>query len=177
MISEDAHELIKDRVEVDDFVRLKLKGTSQRMTLYEISAVIGKTTAIESDASRVFFGRDWQKTLPITDLHAGEKKKFVTDSKNILLVNHDQQIYAMENACPHMHLPLDMGQISDAATILCPFHDSEFCLKTGEVKRWCENTSSVPEDFAPLIKGVKTAPINILPVHTEDGYIWVATDD
>ena len=147
------------------------------MTLYEISAVIGKTTAIESDTSRVFFGRDWQKTLPITDLHAGEKKKFVTDSKNILLVNHDQQIYAMENACPHMHLPLDMGQISDAATILCPFHDSEFCLKTGEVKRWCENTSSVPEDFAPLIKGVKTAPINILPVHTEDGYIWVATDD
>ena len=177
LISEDAHQLIKDRVEVDDFVRLKLKGTSQRMTLYEISAVIGKTTAIESDTSRVFFGRDWQKTLPITDLHAGEKKKFVTDSKNILLVNHDQQIYAMENACPHMHLPLDMGQISDAATILCPFHDSEFCLKTGEVKRWCENTSSVPEDFAPLIKGVKTAPINILPVHTEDGYIWVATDD
>ena len=177
LISEDAHQMIKDRVEVDDFVRLKLKGTSQRMTLYEISAVIGKTTAIESDASRVFFGRDWQKTLPITDLHAGEKKKFVTDSKNILLVNHDQQIYAMENACPHMHLPLDMGQISDAATILCPFHDSEFCLKTGEVKRWCENTSSVPEDFAPLIKGVKTAPINILPVHTEDGYIWVATDD
>ena len=177
LISEDAHQMIKDRVEVDDFVRLKLKGTSQRMTLYEISAVIGKTTAIESDGSRVFFGRDWQKTLPIIDLHAGEKKKFVTDSKNILLVNHDQQIYAMENACPHMHLPLDMGQISGAATILCPFHDSEFCLKTGEVNRWCENTSSVPEDFAPIIKGVKTAPINILPVHTEDGYIWVATDD
>ena len=41
LISEDAHQLIKDRVEVDDFVRLKLKGTSQRMTLYEISAVIG----------------------------------------------------------------------------------------------------------------------------------------
>lgn len=174
LISEEAHELVKDRVKVEDYIRLKLRGTSQRKTLYEISGVIGETTANESDSIRVFFGKQWNKALPVADLNAGEKKKFVTDSQSILLVNHGEQIYALENACPHMHLPLDMGQISDEATILCPFHDSEFCLKTGEVRRWCENTSSVPDDFAPLVKGVKTAPIKTIPVHTDDGYIWVA---
>ena len=175
LMSEEAHELVKDRVEVEDYVRLKLRGTSQRMTLYEISGVIGETTAKESDTTRVFFGKSWNKTLPIADLRAGEKKEFFVDTKNILLVNHEEQFYALENACPHMHLPLGMGQISDKATILCPFHDSEFCLKTGEVKRWCETMpDSVPKDFAPLVENIKTAPINIFPVHTDDGYIWVA---
>ena len=30
----------------------------------------------------------------------------------------------------------DIGQITDKATILCPYHKSEFCFKSGEVKKW-----------------------------------------
>ena len=51
----------------------------------------------------------------------------------------------------------------------------QLCLKTGEVKRWCATMpESVPKDFAPLVENFKIAQINTFPVHTEDGYIWVA---
>ena len=174
LISEEAYEQIKDRVEVEDFVRMKLKGTSQRKTLYEISKVIGVTTARQSDSIRFFSGHKWHKTLPVEDLEPGEKKKFRLESENILLVNLEDQVFAVDNVCPHMHLPLDMGQVSDNGTILCPFHDSEFCLKTGEAKRWAETMpEGVPESFSGLMKNIKVSALTTFMTHIEDGFIWV----
>jgi nitrite reductase/ring-hydroxylating ferredoxin subunit len=108
---------------------MKLKGTSLRKTLYEISKVIGETTAKQSKSIRFSSGNKWHKTLPVENLEPGEKKKFILVSENILFVNLEVQVYAVNNACPHMHLPLDTCQIIDKGTILCPFQDSEFSKK------------------------------------------------
>ena len=35
-----------------------------------------------------------------------------------------------------MDLPLDIGQVTNNDTILCPYHNSEFCFKSGEVRKW-----------------------------------------
>ena len=35
-----------------------------------------------------------------------------------------------------MNLPLDVGQITELGTILCPYHNSEFSFKSGDVKQW-----------------------------------------
>ena len=178
LISEEAYEQVKDRVEVEDFVRMKLKGTSLRKTLYEISKVIGETTAKQSESIRFSSGHKWHKTLPVEDLEPGEKKKFIIGSENLLLVNLEDQFYAVNNACPHMHLPLDTGQISDKGTILCPFHDSEFCIKTGEAKRWAETMpDGIPENFAHLIKNIKVCPLKTFPVQIEDGFIWICMNE
>jgi len=112
--------------------------------------------------------------LPVEDLEPGEKKKFRLESENILLVNLEDQVFAVDNVCPHMHLPLDMGQVSDNGTILCPFHDSEFCLKTGEAKRWAETMpEGVPESFSGLMKNIKVCALTTFMTHIEDGFIWV----
>ena len=39
LISESAYKEVEDLVEVEDFVRLKLRGSSKRTTLYEISEI------------------------------------------------------------------------------------------------------------------------------------------
>ena len=43
LITENAYIQIKDRVEVEDFIRTKLKSTSERITLYEIKSVNGES--------------------------------------------------------------------------------------------------------------------------------------
>lgn len=177
LISEDAHELIKDRVVVEDYIRQKLRGTSQRITLYEISSVIGQTTAELDEGVKAYQGRNWLKTFPVTDLPDGEKKKFENGELNILLINLSDEIFALENSCPHMRLPLDLGQVTEGLSILCPFHDSEFCLKTGDVLRWCEDMPEIiPDDYVDLFRDIEPKPISTIPVHIENEFIWVAVD-
>ena len=70
--------------------------------------------------------------MPISELDVGEKK-----SLNIMerISSYKSEgIFAIENICPHMNLPLDIGQITDEGTILCPYHNSEFCFRSGEVR-------------------------------------------
>ena len=84
----------------------------------------------------------------------GEKKKFKSNDVEIFLIRKDN-IYAFNNICPHMHLPLDLGQLTEKETILCPFHNSEFSYKTGDVKLW---VGSKPDDIQE-----KCEPLEIIP--------------
>ena len=77
-------------------------------------------------------------------------------------------VYAIKNVCPHMNLPLDLGQLTEKETILCPFHNSEFSYKTGDVLMW---VGSKPE----VIKE-KCEPLEVIPVKEIDSYIWVKKD-
>ena len=80
-----------------------------------------------TEMERTIDGKKWFRTLPIEDLTLGEKKKFKLKEKEILLINKGD-IYAIENLCPHMDLPLDIGQITEKNTILCPYHKRSFAL-------------------------------------------------
>ena len=104
------------------------------------------------------------RTLPIEELNLGEKKKFKLKEKEILLIN-EGEIYAIENLCPHMDLPLDIGQIYEKATILCPYHKSEFCFKSGEVKKWVGKSPQEHKD--------ECKPLNTISVDMDEDYIWV----
>ncbi len=57
--------------------------------------------------------------------------------RNILLLNHENQLYAVDNICPHLKMPLKNGKITESGAIVCGFHRSAFDLQTGEVKDWC----------------------------------------
>ena len=81
LISDVAYERIKDSVEVRNFVRLKLRGSSQLITLHELSSVhkndlINHSIAKEKEID----GENWLRTLPISELEKGEKKKLNPDA-------------------------------------------------------------------------------------------------
>ncbi len=54
-------------------------------------------------------------------------------------------------------------------------HDSDFCVTTGELRRWVgsvrEGTPKAPED---LMKGWKRSPLKVYEAEEVSGHIWIA---
>lgn len=165
LISDLAYQQIKDSVNVNNFLRLKLRGTSNLITLHEISSI--KDNALLNQnilKEKEFDGEDWIRTLPTNELQEGEKKKFIHEEKEILLLNQNG-VFAIENNCPHMNLPLDIGQMTEDGTIMCPYHNSEFCFKSGEVRKWVGLQPSEVEK--------ECQPLNVIATRQSDSYIWI----
>lgn len=78
----------------------------------------------------------WTEAIGEDKLLPGDRQVVKIGNQKILLVNQEGKIYAVDNACPHLKLPLNKGKISSDCTITCPFHRSSFDLATGEVKEW-----------------------------------------
>ncbi len=165
LISENAYSQVKDSIEIDNYLRLKLRGSSNLITLYEVSNLKNEVLEEYGDVEhKLINGKKWTRTLPGAELKEGEKKKFQFDSEEIILIRKDG-IFAIKNICPHMNLPLDLGQLTEKNTILCPFHNSEFSYKTGDVEMW---VGSAPDDIQE-----KCEPLEIIPATEIESYIWV----
>jgi len=168
LISENAFNEIKESVIVDNYLRLKLRGSSNLITLYEVNSIKNDILKDYSDtAHKLINGEKWSRTLPSIELKYGEKKKYQSNNEEIILIRKDG-IYALKNICPHMNLPLDLGQLTEKETILCPFHNSEFSYKTGDVMMWVGSKPDVIKE--------KCEPLEIIPVTEMDSYIWVKKD-
>jgi len=168
LISENAFNQVKDYLEIDNHLRLKLRGTSNLITLYEVSNIKKDVLKDFRDVThKIIKGKKWTRTLPSAELKDGEKKKYKSNNEEIILIRKDG-IYAINNICPHMHLPLDLGQLTEKETILCPFHNSEFSYKTGDVKMWVGSKPDVIQE--------KCEPLEIIPAIEIESYIWVQKD-
>lgn len=66
------------------------------------------------------------------DLQNGEKMKVVINGESILLINIDNQYFAVSNVCPHMGASLCEGKL-EGKNIICPKHKSIFDVTTGKV--------------------------------------------
>lgn len=111
----------------------------------------------------------WTKVLAADTLSPGARQVVKVGSRKILLVNHEGQFYAVDNACPHLKLSLKKGKIVDGA-IVCPWHRSAFDLCTGEVKDWIVWPPVVGKAMG-VVSREKTLPV--YPVRVEEGSIWV----
>jgi nitrite reductase/ring-hydroxylating ferredoxin subunit len=74
----------------------------------------------------------------------------------ILVVCHDNRVYALDNRCPHLGFPLHRGSLADGI-LTCHWHHARFDLASGGT-------------FDPWADDVPTAEIKV-----RDGEVWVAT--
>jgi nitrite reductase/ring-hydroxylating ferredoxin subunit len=74
----------------------------------------------------------------------------------ILVVCHDDRVYALDNRCPHLGFPLHRGSVADGI-LTCHWHHARFDLVSGGT-------------FDPWADDVPTADIEV-----RDGEVWVAT--
>tara|TARA_Y100000590_G_scaffold458910_1_gene614648 strand:+ start:429 stop:1727 length:1299 start_codon:yes stop_codon:yes gene_type:complete len=169
LISEEAYKQVENRVEVEDFVRVKLKGMSSRSTLYEIKNVIGDSVSKSLNKTRDDNGKKWHRLISLRQLSNGSKQVFDIEDTSILLINYNDNVHAIENNCPHMNMPLEMGQLSEGANILCPYHDSEFCVKSGKVIKWVQQN-----DIPTLEENMRS--LKIFNTDISDDVIWVSLD-
>lgn len=111
----------------------------------------------------------WIKVLEST-LAPGDREVVAAGAKKILVLNHQGNYYALDNACPHLKLPMKKGKITDDGAIVCPFHRSIFDLATGAVKEW----SPWPPVVGQVLGKVSSEQaIAVFPVKVEAGSVWV----
>lgn len=65
-------------------------------------------------------------------LPSGEYRSFKVRDREILALNVEGKIYALDGRCTHAGAPLAEG-ILDGAVLTCPWHYSQFNITTGIV--------------------------------------------
>jgi nitrite reductase/ring-hydroxylating ferredoxin subunit len=115
----------------------------------------------------------WTKLMDLDSLEAGERRIVEVQDHKILVLNHDETIYAMQATCPHMGASLKRGKI-EANTIACPLHRSTFDLDTGKVQEWVP----WPPVVGPVLGAVKQEhALQVYPTRIENGAIWIELDE
>ncbi len=193
LISEPLYEIVEDSVDIADFVRIRLRGTSERITLYEVdhvnAEVIARLDNREAREMRQREGLVWHRALTADELAEGEHQIVEVATMDVVVARTGGEVVAFNNACPHLRLPFfdrggspgatDMVGVSrfENGSVVCRWHVSSFDLQTGEVLGWGralapDGTSPGMEYLGDLSKN--QAPLEVLPVSIEDGQVWVA---
>jgi len=76
-----------------------------------------------------------------------EKNKnlvFKEGKKQVLLIEVNKKIFALDNRCPHEGYPLSEGGVSDSCVLTCNWHNWKFDLKTGECLLGGDNVQTYP---------------------------------
>lgn len=111
----------------------------------------------------------WVKALPLSELPEGERVVIRVENKEVLLLHHDGQIYAVQPKCPHMGAPLKRARI-EGESIVCPLHRSAFDLKTGDAREWTPWPPVVGR-LMGAVSGEKALPV--YPTRVAEGAVWV----
>lgn len=117
---------------------------------------------------------NWVKVLAQDALPQDARKVLKVGNYTILLLHHKEQIYAIDNACPHMRLPLQGGKVTEDNAIVCPWHHSAFDLQSGDVKDWSPWPPGVGRVLAMVSK---QKALTIFPTRVEEGSIWVGLEE
>lgn len=128
---------------------LKTASCDENEYVRTIARAGTKTDTGESCVTSVNLG--YEKDLP-----PGSMKARQAGDKEILLVNLENRIYALNNTCTHHGCRLSEG-ILEGGTVQCPCHGSVFNVKTGEV-----------------VKGPAKAPERVYAITIEKGEIRLA---
>jgi len=75
---------------------------------------------------------NWHEVCEVSDLPPGTHRVISMKGISVLVINVEEQYFAVENQCPHDGAPLAGGEI-EGDQIICPRHSARFCLRTGEV--------------------------------------------
>lgn len=94
---------------------------------------------------------------------------------SLVVVRLGQQVYAVQNRCPHLGLPLGNGPL-DGTTITCPWHGSQFDVCSGRNLDWVRGIAGVrmPNWSRKLLAlGREPQPLTTYSVIEQQGELFV----
>ncbi|MBN1682711.1 Rieske 2Fe-2S domain-containing protein [Candidatus Bathyarchaeota archaeon] len=71
------------------------------------------------------------KVANLDEIKNNEKKTIFIDDKEILIINYDNNYYAINRRCTHLKGDLSKGKVENGI-ITCPNHGSKFDLTNGK---------------------------------------------
>jgi len=73
----------------------------------------------------------WLDICALAELADGGMVVRAVDGRDVLLYRKGDSVSCLDNACAHMGMPLDGGQLENG-TLRCPYHGFVYLLETGE---------------------------------------------
>ncbi len=198
LITEALHDEISDKVEVGDFVRVRLRGTSERTSLFEVirlkPEIDAELNANEVRESIVYAGKKWVRAFAEDALQPQEHRILAFEDCDVVVVRGPDGYCAFNNACPHLHLPfyerrspvevekLKLPHTESTITkdlgLVCRWHQSCFDLQTGALRDWAklqkDGTSPGFEFLGDISKN--RANLTVYPCRKQDGFLWIAVE-
>ena len=202
LVSDPLYRLVEGEVTVADFLRTRLPGTAERMTLHEVSGLseAGKAAlALPESRDTVFYaGRTWTRLFPADELAEGEHRILPFEDRDVVVLRKDGGYFAFNNACPHLNIPLfdhrehvdreALGELPDGQPrpvhsmvtddlgLVCRWHLSCFDLMTGEIRDWAP---LLEDGLAPGFEFIgeiskNPARLQVFPCQLRDGQVWAA---
>lgn len=100
---------------------------------------------------------EFVRVLDLAALAPGRSRVVRVGRYDVALFNVGGELFALENACPHMGGPIADGHL-DGLTVTCPWHAWCFDLRTGKMTLG---------DFAWIPR---------FETRAEDGAVWVSKE-
>jgi nitrite reductase/ring-hydroxylating ferredoxin subunit len=72
----------------------------------------------------------FERVAAVADLPPGTMKVVEVEGRDLVLVNADGLLYALDNRCPHLGGPLNRGRI-EGRVVICPWHGWQWDAKSG----------------------------------------------
>ena len=98
---------------------------------------------------------EFQAVASLSEIPEGKSLSVEFNDQMVAIFNHEGNLYAIEDSCPHMGAPLAGGHFEDCV-VTCPLHAWRFDVRTGA---WCDS---------PRVK------IDTFQVRVEGGEVWLA---
>jgi 3-phenylpropionate/trans-cinnamate dioxygenase ferredoxin subunit len=99
----------------------------------------------------------------VDELGVGEVRRVDVDPP-LAVFNVDGVLYAIDDTCTHANASLSDGDVDpDACTVECPFHISQFDLRTGK-PRSLPASRPVRTHAVEIRDGVITVLVGVVPV-------------
>lgn len=106
----------------------------------------------------------------------GKTQALTAGKRTLVLTRIAGKVYAVENKCPHLKMPLARGKL-EGAVIRCPWHGARFDITTGENVQWCNAIPggiSMPDwTHNMLALGKKPAPLHRFEAREANGRVYV----
>ena len=91
-------------MEVADFIRVRLRGTNERMSLYEVIRLTpeaeARLRAQESRETMHFAGREWTRLAVQDEIGDGERKVFELEGFDLVVLRRGEKYFACNNCVP-----------------------------------------------------------------------------
>ena len=118
---------------------------------------------------------------PLSDLPPGAHTAADIEGTRVCVANVHGEVYAVQDRCPHLFASLSAGELK-GASVVCPWHDSEFDMRTGRTMRWLPNglwnlIDRLAPPLPPFLEAkLKPSCIRAFRVRIVDGVIRVSDD-
>lgn len=77
------------------------------------------------------FQENFVQVCSIDDLPIGKGKRFIISGEEVAVFKVNDNVFALNNICPHQHTPIIYDGFLEDNYIVCPSHGWKFNLRTG----------------------------------------------